>query len=343
MLMSEDKDSSLPTALVQIKDVLGLSAPLKRLVEAIVHGVGRWAYPIELRRNTTAEIETFRQWNKAITESGLSIGNVDLTLQERAALRVTAQEIRRQEHREAIAAQAVAAVRANPGEFNGSDDPLDPDWLDRFWRLAEDVSDANFQSIWARILARHAAGGTCYSARCLMILSALSRTEAEVLERLAPVAVRVVLEGTDTLPCVVHRIGDHIFGAGGKPSDQKTLRIQHQVLDEEVLPFRQELLGPIGIYVENGWAHEPYMSVINGAAELTIAGRRFKIDGFAQPPQQSALAMKSAIRFGGGIQFSLAGAEILSLIRTELNPKFVTAVGEIMKLYGLRLIQLDAV
>lgn len=250
--MSEDQDSSLPTALIQIRDVLGLSAPLKRLVEAISYGVGRWVYPIEVRRNTATEIEAFRQWSKAIKDEGLSVGNFDLTLQERAAFRVAAQEVRRQQRREAIAAEALAEVRASPDDFRGSDEPLDPDWLDRFWRLAEDVGDADFQSIWARILARHAAGGARYSARYLMILSTLSGTEAEALERLAAVAVRVILAGADTLPCVVHRIGDHMFGTGDKPPGQDALQKQHRVLDQEVLPFRQELLGPIGIYVESG-------------------------------------------------------------------------------------------
>lgn len=67
----------------------------------------------------------------------------------------------------------------------------------------------------------------------------------------------------------------------------------------------------------------------------------FKIDGFPQPLTKSALATQPAIPFGGGVQFSSVGAEILSLIKTQPNPSFVAAVGEIMKLFGLRLLQLD--
>jgi hypothetical protein len=202
-------------------------------------------YPTEVRRNAAAEIDVFRQWNEAIKSQSLTVGNIDLTIQDRTVLRVTAQETRRQEHREAIATQALAEVRARPDEFTGTDEPLDPDWLDRFWRMAEDVSNADFQSILARFLARHAAGGINYSARCLMILSTLSKAEAEVLERLAPVAIKTVFEGVDTLPCVVHRVGDHMFEPGGKPQDVNALQRQQYLLDKEVLPFHKELLGPL--------------------------------------------------------------------------------------------------
>jgi hypothetical protein len=84
------------------------------------------------------------------------------------------------------------------------------------------------------------------------------------------------------------------------------------------------------------------MTVANGAAELMIAGRRFIIQGFSQPLQKSVIPTIPAIRFGGGIRFSSAGAEIIGLIRTEPNPRFVGAVGEIMNLYGLRLVQQDS-
>lgn len=332
--MTDDKNSPLPTALVQIRDVLGFSAPLQRLVEAISHGVGRWVYPVELRRNTDAEIKAFRAWAKAAREEGIQASQFELTLHERTAIRVSSQETRRQEHREAISAQAIDEVRARPQEFSGSEVPLDLDWLDRFWRLAEDVGDAEFQSIWARILARHVAAGRRYSARSLVILSTLSRTEAEVLERLAPVAVKAVVNGEEQLPSVVTRIGDHIFADGSKPNDTRAHDAQKRIIDEEVLPFRQELLGPIGVYVENGWAHAPTLSVEGGVADIFIGGRRFHVRDIPDNIRPKPTAM----RFGAGMQFSSAGAEILSLIRTEPNPRFVAASAEIMKLCGMRLV-----
>ncbi len=123
--MPDKQNTSLPQSLIAVKDLFGLSAAAKRLVEAIAHGVGRWAYPWEHRRNAAADIEVFRRWAKAFREEGLGIGGLDLSLGERTALRLTAQELRRQEHREAIAVQAVAEFRQNPDEFRGSEEPLD--------------------------------------------------------------------------------------------------------------------------------------------------------------------------------------------------------------------------
>src|SRR5689334_11526457 len=187
--MPEDEGSNLPAALIQIRDVLGFSEPTKRLLSAISHGVGRLTYPWERRRNAEADADAFRIVTKAIQEAGTSVIGVEASLEERTKFRVTAQEVRRQQHREQIAVQAIAEVCERPGEFAASEIPVDFEWLDRFWRLAEDIATPDFQSLWARILARHATGGVRISARCLQTLSTLSREEAAILERLASITV----------------------------------------------------------------------------------------------------------------------------------------------------------
>lgn len=53
--MGDDHKAKLPTALLEIKDVLGLSAPLERLVQAIAYGVGEWVYPWQQNRKARTE------------------------------------------------------------------------------------------------------------------------------------------------------------------------------------------------------------------------------------------------------------------------------------------------
>jgi len=294
------------------------------------------AYPWERRRNAVADIEVFRSWAKALREEGVAIGQLDLSLEERTALRVTAQELRRQEHREAIAVQALAEFREKPEEFRGSDQSMDLEWLDRFWRLAEDVSNADFQSIWGRILARHAAGGTSYSARCLHTLSTLSRSEAEILERLAAVTVQPVLRGQPQSHCVLHRIGEYFYGPNVRqsPTDLQQL---NQKLSQVVGPLQADVLGPSGIYVESGWAHEAYLSVADSKAQFSIGSVWYRIAGFSHPLAHSAMQAEEAVNLGSGMRFSPVGAEIIGLIRTTPAPAFVSIVGQILELYGLSL------
>ncbi len=334
--MPDEQNTSLPHSLIAVKDVFGLSAPAKRLVEAIAHGVGRWAYPWERRRNVVADIEVFRSWAKALREEGVDIGHLELSLEERTAWRVTAQELRRQEHREAIAVQALAEFRQNPDEFHGSDRPLDLEWLDRYWRLAEDVSDADFRSIWGRILARHAANGVTYSARCLHTLSTLSRAEAELLERLAPFVVQTVLRGTAQSPRVLHDVGKFFYSGRQSPAGLERLI---KKLRQVVGPLHGHELGPSGIYVEGVSERQAPLSVVNGEAKFSIGGAWFRATGFNQPLPHSVIPSEEAVNLGFGMGFSPVGAEIIGLIRTAPSPDFVELVSQILELYEIKLIR----
>lgn len=330
-------DHKLPPALVQVKDVLGLSEPGKRLVDAIAHGIGRWVYPWERRRNASADIAIFREAARALREEGFAIEGATLSLEERAAVRFTAQELHRQENREAIAARAVSEFLDAPNSFAGSDEPLDLDWLDRFWRLAEDVSNADFQSIWARVLARQAAGGSTYSVRCLQTLSMLNRAEAETLERLAAMAIQTTFWERSQVPCVINRGFQYFYGAGGgAPSGLAELSKE---LQDIVGSLEADLLGPSGIYVESGWAHDAFQDVSKGEATIRIAGVPYKIGGFADPLPKSAVDGRSAVHLGAGMRFSPVGAEIVGLIKTTPNPHFVRVFREILKLFDLVLDQ----
>lgn len=64
-----------------------------------------------------------------------------------------------------------------------SDEPVNQDWINRFFTIVEDVSDAEMQQLWARILAGEIKRPKSYSLRTLELLRNLSQKEAEAINR----------------------------------------------------------------------------------------------------------------------------------------------------------------
>src|SRR5262249_40296792 len=103
-------------------------------------------------------------------------------------------------------------------------------------------------------------------------------------------------------------------------------------------PAHSEILGPIGVYVEGGWAYPAYLPIANDETTFVLAGRRFRITGFPSPlPVGSTFCSADSVSIGAGIQISPVGAEILGLIHAELNQTYVAALAAGLKAIGLQL------
>jgi len=166
---------------------------LEQLVSAIERGIGNFMRPIQKRRETKADISAYDNWTEAIRRTGLGPKSAELTLGDRATIRLTADSLRQQENRESVAIRAIDEYvhsRTEQPRPPSSQAEIDVEWLDRFWRLAQDVTNTEMQSVWGRILARQAGGPETFSARCLEALSLLSSKDAMALERIAAVTWR---------------------------------------------------------------------------------------------------------------------------------------------------------
>lgn len=64
-----------------------------------------------------------------------------------------------------------------------SDEPVNSDWINRFFTIVEDVSDAEMQQLWARILAGEVKKPKSYSLRTLEVLRNMSKEEAEQITK----------------------------------------------------------------------------------------------------------------------------------------------------------------
>ena len=70
-----------------------------------------------------------------------------------------------------------------------SNEPVNPDWVNRFISIVEDISDDEMQKLWARILAGEIKQPKSYSLRTLELLRNITKDDAENIVRLAKFAI----------------------------------------------------------------------------------------------------------------------------------------------------------
>ncbi|MBP1630107.1 MAG: rane-fusion protein [Bacteroidetes bacterium] len=80
---------------------------------------------------------------------------------------------------------AKAEQQFNEGE-QVSNEPVDKDWLNRFFDCAEGVSEEEMQNIWAKILAGEVKQPKSFSLRTLDVLKNMTKEEAELFVEIAP-------------------------------------------------------------------------------------------------------------------------------------------------------------
>ena len=190
---------------MEIKDLAGLSEPLKKLIEVVSAGVGGLSKPYLIRKTADAkayEIGTIAQAIKenqddlktiGFSEEKLSLMSLDndslknnLSLENRTQNRVEFQEQKRQKNIESITQKAAENLES---ETIVSEDPVDEDWTSRFFDYAEDISSEDMQGLWGRILAGEIKKPKSYSLRTLDILRNLSAEEAEVFIKFGSLAI----------------------------------------------------------------------------------------------------------------------------------------------------------
>src|SRR6266496_1267824 len=141
-----------------------------------------------------ADRNAARQMIDLAKEAGLTPQSMDIsTSAGRAYMRLRAEKERHQESRENVGYFALLERQLLLSEGTNENDSIEiePEWLHRFWRLAQDINSEDLQSLWGRILARKAAGIGGISGRTLEALSLLEGWEVEQFTRVAQFAARI--------------------------------------------------------------------------------------------------------------------------------------------------------
>ena len=192
--------------MLEIKDIVGLSDPLKRLVEVVAEGIGGVSRPFLLRKNADAKAYEIKTIAEAIADSQKLLGAVkydrgeiviesnqgkgalelpEATFDSRVVSRMAYQEAKRQSNLERIT--QIAADDFDGTEEIGSDRP-DSDWTTRFFRIAEDITTDEMQALWGKVLAGEVKRPGSFSLRTLEMLKNISQKEAEIFTRVARIA-----------------------------------------------------------------------------------------------------------------------------------------------------------
>lgn len=118
--------------------------------------------------------------DKLVIEQKAGETNINLTtnnIENRAIDRLFTQQIRKQDNIEKVL-QIAYNETANEQEVSG--EPVNEDWLNRFFNYAEDVSNEDMQTIWGKILAGEIKQPNSYSIRVLELLKNITKSEADV-------------------------------------------------------------------------------------------------------------------------------------------------------------------
>lgn len=159
------------SSIIDLKGLAELSKPVTKLIESVEKAVGALWEPHGMRRRARAEVDVVR----IRAEGELQLIE---DLADRASQRLAKQELRRQVNIEAVIGKAAQEL---PGTV--SDEPVDQDWMAGFFEQCQDFSDAQMQSLWARILAGEVAKPGSYSPRTLQTVKLFSKADAEVFTR----------------------------------------------------------------------------------------------------------------------------------------------------------------
>lgn len=148
-----------------------LTKPATLLVEKISSAIGIVFEPTKIKRKARAEAEA-----QKIT----AIASIEISaLEQRAINRLIGQQARKQKNIEQITAQAEAEL---PPEAKVKD--LDEDWIAHFFEQCENVSDAEMQTVWAKLLSSEATNPGSYSKRTVNFVSTLDKKDAELFTNL---------------------------------------------------------------------------------------------------------------------------------------------------------------
>lgn len=191
---------------MEIKDLTGLSEPLKKLIEVVSQGIGALSKPYLIRKNADAKAYEIKVISEAIKDNQQDLGKIvfdqtklslmsldsssikqELPIDQRAQQRLDYQEQNRQRNIENITQKAAENLKS---EKKVSEEPVDKDWTTRFFNYAEDISNEEMQELWGRVLAGEIKKPKSYSLRTLDLLRNLSKDEAETFLKFASLAIQ---------------------------------------------------------------------------------------------------------------------------------------------------------
>jgi hypothetical protein len=210
-----------PWYMALIEGNTAIPKAVAKLINTVGDQIGLWLEPTHLRRKGQAEADVLLAQVKAATElKVLAVGGRLFLedLEDRAGQRTRRREAKRQSNLEATLKKVIHQLPERV-----SDDPVDDDWVFRFFNNCQDVSNEQLQLVWARILAGELERPGTFSLRTLDTLRNLSQLEAETFCRLARLQITMNQGSSFVID----------------PDDGKYLQTAHQIEFDDLLLLRE--------------------------------------------------------------------------------------------------------
>ncbi len=181
-----------------VKDLAGISEPLKKLVQVVSAGMGILYKPRGMRNEADAQSYAIKTLAAARAEAEITkttgharaqvasittLAGENTELIERAKLRLLTREIEGQLNTEAIVEQALLLLPETVSNL-----PVSEDWRRKFFLEAENICDQDLQLLWGKVLAGEVTSPGSYSLRTLEVLKHLSKEEAELFRQACALA-----------------------------------------------------------------------------------------------------------------------------------------------------------
>lgn len=177
--------------------VQAIVSPVEKLIDAVSGAIGKAYEPRHIKKLAEAKAHGINVIAEAVRNNsdvpivynskGVSIDTSNFEeIAKRASSRLAYQEIAKQQNIEAV---VDIAYKELENTETVSNEPVNRDWMLRFFNSVEDISNEDMQRIWGRILAGEIKEPNTFSYRTLEKLKNMTQQEAKCFQLVSSLAL----------------------------------------------------------------------------------------------------------------------------------------------------------
>ena len=164
--------------------------PVEKLIDVVEKGIGKLYQPIHTKRMAKAKAEEINIISDTISNSilptqynngNVNIDNLDKRFIKETVKRFVYTEIKGQKNIDEIVEGAIENLE---NEEAVSNEPVQDEWINRFFNIAKEITSEDLKIIWSKILSEEIMKpGNC-SIRTLEVLRSISLSEAQIFKKI---------------------------------------------------------------------------------------------------------------------------------------------------------------
>jgi stress-induced morphogen len=271
-------------------------------LDTIGSAVGTLYKPRHIRKIADAKAYEIEKISEAVRHNSDAIityesGAVEITspefedLVKRAQHQFTYQELRNQENIESVIDLAYAELE---NEEDVTDEPVDEDWISRFFGIIKDVSNEQMQYVWGKIHAGEIKRTGSLSLRTMDVIKSLSQLAAVTFQKITPL--------------VIHHY-DALYIAG-----------DYEILSKYGISHEDKLrLAECGVLIDNGILSTGFHLAQNEERYFYTDNLLLRVVGKHNPHSKAVMNIHILTR---------AGAEIYKILAHSPNDEYMMDFAE---------------